>query len=48
MLPGDAYLSPTVGAIYGLQAYVDLVLLPQHWALELLVSGKAMKEHIGR
>lgn len=45
LLPEDAYLSPTAGRIFNLNAYVDFVLHPQMWALELLVDGRNLKEH---
>ena len=45
LLPSDAYLSPSVGILYGLQAYVDFVLWPMRWAFELLVDGRAITEN---
>ncbi|GAQ92514.1 hypothetical protein KFL_010360020 [Klebsormidium nitens] len=47
LLPEGFYLSPTVGKIYGLEAYVDFVLhgLGGKWALELLVDGRDLTEH---
>eukprot|EP00243_Klebsormidium_subtile_P008966 TRINITY_DN436_c1_g1_i1.p1 TRINITY_DN436_c1_g1~~TRINITY_DN436_c1_g1_i1.p1 ORF type:complete len:256 (-),score=40.57 TRINITY_DN436_c1_g1_i1:195-962(-) len=47
LLPDGAYISPTVGKIYGLEAYVDFVVIfrDKKWALELLVDGRDLKEH---
>lgn len=45
-MPEGAYLSPSVGKIYGLEAYVDFVLHgTRKWALELLVDGRDLREH---
>ncbi|GAQ79186.1 hypothetical protein KFL_000260010 [Klebsormidium nitens] len=50
LLPEGAYFSPTVGKIYGLEAYVDFVLhgMGWKWAFELLIDGRDLREHLNR
>ncbi|GAQ90988.1 hypothetical protein KFL_007110010 [Klebsormidium nitens] len=50
LLPEGVYFSPTVGKIYGLEAYVDFVLHGTgiKWAFELLIDGRDLTEHLKR
>ncbi|KAL3142216.1 hypothetical protein ABBQ38_002564 [Trebouxia sp. C0009 RCD-2024] len=48
LLPDGAFMSPDVGAIYGVRGMLDFLLLPQKWGFELLRDGKGSQEHADR
>lgn len=47
LLPDGAFMSPDVGAIYGVRGMLDF-MLPKEWGFELLTDGKGMQEHADR
>lgn len=47
-LPPGSYLSPSVGKPFTNDGLVDFYVSSEQWAVELLVGGSAMKEHIRR
>lgn len=48
LLPDGAFMSPDVGAIYGVRGMLDFLLLPQKWGFERLRDGTAIQEHVHR
>ncbi len=46
LLPVGAFMSPDVGAMFGVRGMLDFMLVPKKWGFELMRDGNGMQEHV--